>query len=45
MVLGPAIPTWPPYSLSERATILFDFKCRVVNDPWREERLGWVGIL
>ena len=33
MVLDPAIPTWPPYSLSERATILFDFECRVVMVP------------
>jgi para-nitrobenzyl esterase len=40
----PAIPTWPPYSLSERTTILFDFECRVVNDPWRDERLVWEGI-
>ncbi len=39
-----AIPTWPPYSLSERATILFDFECRVVNDPWRDERLVWEGL-
>ena len=39
-----AIPTWPPYSLSERATILFDFECHVVNDPWRDERLVWEGV-
>ena len=40
----PAVPTWPPYSLSARATILFDYECRVVNDPRRDERLVWEGI-
>ncbi|MBM3947420.1 MAG: hypothetical protein FJ315_08520, partial [SAR202 cluster bacterium] len=38
------IPTWPAYSKDKRATMLLDFDCRVENDPWREERLGWEGI-
>jgi len=35
------IPRWPRYTLDERATMFLDAECRVVNDPWREERLLW----
>ncbi len=38
------IPKWPPYTLGERATMFLDAECRVVNDPWREERLLWQEI-
>lgn len=35
------IPRWPAYTLEQRATMVLDAKCRVVNDPYREERLVW----
>jgi para-nitrobenzyl esterase len=38
------LPQWPAYSLPERATMIFDQECRVVNDPGGEERLAWDGI-
>jgi len=38
---NPAIPQWPSYSSSERATMIFDNECRVVNDPYQQERLAW----
>ena len=36
-----AIPAWPAYTPAERATMVFDTRCRVVNDPFREARLLW----
>jgi len=36
------IPKWPAYTLDERATMILDAQCRVVNDPMREERLAWL---
>jgi para-nitrobenzyl esterase len=38
---NPAIPAWPAYTESERATMVFDTRCRVVNDPGRDARLIW----
>jgi para-nitrobenzyl esterase len=38
---NPAIPAWPAYTTAERATMVFDTRCRVVNDPGREARLLW----
>jgi len=35
------IPKWPAYTLADRATMFIDDECRVVNDPYREERLLW----
>ncbi len=35
------IPEWPAYTLDERATMFLDAECRVVRDPYREERLLW----
>ena len=32
------LPDWAPYALPERATMLFDAECRLVNDPRRWER-------
>jgi para-nitrobenzyl esterase len=34
-------PGWPAYTLAERATMILDEECKVVNDPCREERLVW----
>jgi para-nitrobenzyl esterase len=36
-----AIPAWPAYSPETRATMVFDTRCRVVDDPGREARLFW----
>ena len=36
-----AIPSWPTYTTADRATMVFDNKCRVVHDPDREARLLW----
>jgi para-nitrobenzyl esterase len=42
---NPAIPSWPAYTLEERATMLFDANCRVVADPDRDARLLWTRIV
>ncbi len=34
-------PAWPPYTLKSRATMEINAQCRVLYDPWREERLLW----
>ena len=38
---NPAIPSWPPYTSQQRATMILDTACRVVHDPDREIRLLW----
>src|SRR5258708_11785055 len=35
------IPNWPPYSVNQRPTMMFDNHCRVQNDPYQAERLAW----
>ena len=37
----PGIPSWPAYDARRRATMRLDAECRVVDDPFREERLLW----
>jgi para-nitrobenzyl esterase len=39
------IPKWPAYSLDQRATMIIDSTCQVINDPMREERLAWLEML
>jgi para-nitrobenzyl esterase len=34
-------PTWPAYTPEARATMMIDAECRVVDDPWGEERRLW----
>jgi para-nitrobenzyl esterase len=42
---NPAIPAWPAYTAIERATMMFDTRCRVVtNDPLREARELWTKV-
>jgi len=36
----PDLPNWPAFSLKDRATMIFNNECKVVNDPNREERLA-----
>ena len=38
-------PHWPAYFAAERATMIFNSKCRVQNDPSRQERLAIDRIL
>ena len=40
----PSIPPWPPYRIPERATLILDAECRVVNDPRGETRALWQDI-
>lgn len=39
-----AIPAWPAYTTGTRATMLFDTRCRVVNDPLRAARELWTKV-
>jgi para-nitrobenzyl esterase len=41
----PGLPTWPAYDTEHRPTLLFNLTSRVENDPGREERLLWHGII
>ena len=41
---NPAIPHWPAYTASDRATLVLDRNCRVDNDYGREARLLWKEI-
>ncbi|MFI1996424.1 carboxylesterase/lipase family protein [Actinoplanes sp. NPDC020271] len=38
---APHLPNWPAYTPAKRATMWIDARCRIVNDPGREERLFW----
>lgn len=35
------IPAWPTYTLDRRSTMILDTTCKVVEDPYRDERLIW----
>ncbi len=35
---GPTLPSWPPYELDRRATMVFDVESRLVEDPRGGER-------
>jgi para-nitrobenzyl esterase len=39
------LPEWPAYNVEKRATMVFDFESKVVNDPFAEERKLWDGII
>jgi para-nitrobenzyl esterase len=38
------IPTWKPYTLGNRETMILDVPCRMENDPAREELDAWEGM-
>lgn len=40
----PDLPNWPAFTLKDRATMVFNNECKVVNDPNREERLALKAI-
>jgi para-nitrobenzyl esterase len=39
-----ALPAWPSYNPTDRATMLFNAKCEVAKDPDREARLAWMAV-
>jgi para-nitrobenzyl esterase len=41
---GKETETWKKYDLSERATMIFDKKTRVSNDPDGKQRAAWDGV-
>ena len=41
---NPAIPAWPAYTPETRATMVFDTRCRVVNDPLADARVVWTKV-
>ena len=38
------IPHWPAFNTSQRATMIWNTPSRVVNDPYRDERLALAAI-
>jgi para-nitrobenzyl esterase len=40
----PGIPKWEPYTVDNRATMLFDVPCKLEVDPYREELDAWEDI-
>ena len=38
------LPNWPTYTTGERATMVFDNACKLVNDPGSEERKLWASL-
>jgi para-nitrobenzyl esterase len=38
------LPKWPAFKTDERATMIFDNQCKVVNDPHGEERLALTAL-
>ena len=34
------LPHWPAFTAEERATMIFNNECKLVNDPYKEERLA-----
>ena len=38
------LPNWPAYTTGERATMVFDNACKLVNDPGSEERKLWASL-
>src|SRR5579872_2236141 len=38
------IPNWPAYTLDRRSTMILDAECKVIGDPYREERILWENL-
>ena len=38
------LPAWPAYDMASRATMVFDQRCQVEDDPLGPERLAWDGV-
>jgi para-nitrobenzyl esterase len=41
---APGQPAWPRYDTRDRATMLIDAHCKIVNDPDSEERRLWASL-
>jgi para-nitrobenzyl esterase len=39
-----ALPDWPAYDATDRATLILDATCRIAHDPGRETRVLWQEI-
>jgi para-nitrobenzyl esterase len=39
-----ALPNWPAYTTKDRATMVFDTTCKMVNDPGSAERKFWQSL-
>ncbi|MFW9987466.1 MAG: carboxylesterase family protein, partial [Candidatus Odinarchaeota archaeon] len=39
-----SIPAWNPYDLENRSTMLFGPEVKVVDDPFKTERMAWEGL-
>ena len=39
------IPNWNPYDIENRSTMFFGNEVKLVNDPFKMERMVWEGIL
>ena len=42
---APGQPAWPAYDTTNRATMLIDAECKVVDDPDAAERQLWQGLM
>jgi para-nitrobenzyl esterase len=40
-----ALPNWPAFNTTQRATMVFDNECKVVNNPHGEERVALAALL
>lgn len=38
------VPEWPAYTTQTRATMQIDAECKVVNDPFAQERIMWQSL-
>jgi para-nitrobenzyl esterase len=41
----PGLPRWEPYDTRRRATLCFDRRCSLAEDPFAAERRAWEGLL
>ena len=41
----PGLPEWPRHDEERRATMQFDRRCEVAEEPFEAERRAWQGIL
>jgi para-nitrobenzyl esterase len=38
------LPAWPPYSTTDRPTMVFDVESHLEHDPMSAERRVWEGV-
>ena len=41
----PGLPAWPGYEPRRRATMRFDAECELLDDPGRDDRLAFEGVI